>query len=287
MIGVFAASLALMVGVLPQQVDTTLSVANGTKLRVETNAGSVHVDTWTRSSVRVIASGSDRPVDVHYGGGEVSVGSGWPTSSGRLSYRISVPRWMGLHIETRSADIAVAGADGEVVAQTMEGRIDVRGGKGLVQVGSVGGTIDVSDAEARVHAETVGGSVHLRNVTGDIDAETVNGGVTLSGVNSDNVQASTVNGGVSFHGAIHPSGYYHLSSHNGPVRIFVSRPPDATIKVTAFNNSFDTDFPLRLTSTSGGRHMTFVIGSGSARVELDSFNGPVVLGRTGGPKDGS
>ncbi len=285
MIGMFAAGLALMVGAMPQKVDTTLAVARGTQLRVETRAGSVVIDTWTRDAVRVAADGPAGSVDVHYGGGDVAVETEGRGGSAEVDYRITVPKWMKMHVETQSADVTIHGAGGEVMAESTEGSIHVRGGERFVQLSTVSGAIEVSDSHARVHAETVNEGITLRNVTGDVDVESVNGDVTLDGVDSGNVQGTTVNGAVSFHGKIRPSGYYHLSSHNGQVGVFVASPPDATVSVTAFNGSFDTDFPLRLTSTAEGRHMTFTSGSGAARMELDSFNGAVVLGRTGGPHD--
>ncbi len=285
MIGMFAAGLALMLGAPPQSSDTTLSVERGAELRVETRAGHVTVDTWKRDAVRVR---SDRPmgdVDVHYGGGNVRVEPEGADASGRRDFRITVPEWMNVHLESQAADVTVDGAGGEVIVESTQGNIHVRGGERFVRLSTVSGEIEVTNARARVRAETVSGSVVLRDVTGDVSAETVNGGLTLDTVDSDNVKASTVNGSVSFRGPIHPSGYYHLSSHNGPVGVYVNGPPDATISVTAFNSTFDTDFPLKLTGTSDGRHMTFEAGSGSARVELESFNGPVVLGRVGGPRD--
>lgn len=285
MIGILAAGLALTVGALPQTLDTTMAVSQGARLRLEARSGSVAIDTWGRDAVRVVTDRPAASTEVHYGGGEVVVETEWTEGSGDVDFRITVPKWMDLHVETQSSRVTVDGAGGEVVAESTEGAIRVRGGARFVSVSSVSGALDVSDARARVRAETVNEGITLDHVTGEIEAETVNGNVTLKDVDSGNIKASTVNGAVTFHGAIHRSGFYHLASHNGRVAVFVAGPPDATLSVTAFNGTFDTDFPLRLTSASDGRHLTFVSGSGSARVELDSFNGAVVLGRAGGPRD--
>ncbi len=278
MIGIMAMGIALATGVMPQRLDTTLAVTKGAQLRVEARSGRVAVDTWKRDAVRVVADPAGA-VEVHYGGGEVGVRTRWVGGSGDVDYRITVPAWMDLHLRSQSSDLRVDGAGGEVVAESTEGSIHVRGGSRFVSVTSVSGAVDVSDARARVHAQTVNDGITLRNVTGDVEAQTVNGGITLDSVDGGSVQASTVNGAVTLHGAIRPSGFYHLSSHNGEVSLFVPRLADATISVTAFNGTFDTDFPLRLTSSTEGRHMTFTVGDGSARVELDSFNGAVVLKR--------
>lgn len=283
MIGIIAMSIAVAAGAMPQRIDTAVAVARGAKLHVEAQAGSVVVDTWKRDEVRVTADRPSDAVDVHYGGGEVSVETDRGGES--VDYRITVPEWMDVHIETLSSGVRVDGAGGEVVVSSTEGGIHVDGGRRFVSLTSVSGAIEVSDARARVQAQTLNDGITLRAVTGDVGARTVNGSITMSDVNSTNIRASTVDGAISFHGSIRPSGFYRLSSHNGRVSVFVSRLPDATISVTSFNGAFDTDFPLRLTSMSEGRHMTFTVGTGSARLELDSFNGAVALKRAGGERN--
>jgi DUF4097 and DUF4098 domain-containing protein YvlB len=285
MIGIIAAITVLAAGAAPQSLDTTMTVTRGARLRVEARAGSIDIGIWDRNAVRVVADRPASDIDVHYGGDEVSVESESDDDAGRVTYHITVPQWMDLHVESQSSDVSIDGAGGEVVVESTEGAIRLRGGQHFVSLTSVSGALHVADARARVRAETVNQGITLEHVTGEVNAETVNGDVVLSDVDSGNVKGSTINGTVTFRGDIRPQGFYHLESHNGRVGVFITRPPDATIAVTAFNGTFDTDFPLRLTSTTDGRHMTFVVGSGSARVELDSFNGPIVLGRSGGPRD--
>ena len=56
----------------------------------------------------------------------------------------------------------------------------------------------------------------------------------------------------------------------------------ATVSVSTFSGEFESDFPVQLTGTKK-RRFTFTLGGGSARVDLESFDGTTALRRAGGP----
>ncbi len=267
----------------PQAADTTFAVRKGARLSVEARTGSVTIDTWERSSVRVdIGDASPGDVEIHNGASTVSVETEPRSSSRNIRYRITVPTWMDVRVDAHASPVRVSGTAGEVAVSTVRGSIEVRGGRNFVSAESVEGMVTVEDVRGRVHVETVNQGVRLDGIQGEISAEAVNGGVSLSDIDSKSVEVETVNGRVTYEGTIQPSGYYHLSSHNGSVRLLVPELPDAKMRVSTFNGTFQSDFPLQLTSMKEGKELNFVIGSGSARVELESFNGTIILARRGG-----
>lgn len=278
MIPIVSLTALLMLAPAPPAFDTTVAVNKGMRLSVEAASGSVSVDTWSRDAVRISADAERDGIDVHSGAGTVHVETEADRSED-VHYRITVPGWMDIHVETRGSDVDVRGAGGEVGLETIRGNITLDGGRGFVSVGSVEGELTVQGAQGRVKAETVNGSVTVRNVKGEVTASTVNGGINLANVNATSVRAEAVNGPVVFRGPLLAGGYYHLSSHNSGVRLLLPGPPDAAFSITTFNGHVDSDFPLQLNSMSDGKHMSFTAGHGSARVELESFNGTVVIAR--------
>jgi hypothetical protein len=52
--------------------------------------------------------------------------------------------------------------------------------------------------------------------------------------------------------------------------------------VSTFNGEFESEFPVTLTETKKGRRFNFTIGTGSAQVTLESFQGTIQLVRPGG-----
>jgi hypothetical protein len=92
-----------------------------------------------------------------------------------------------------------------------------------------------------------------------------------------------VNGEVTFNGTIRDNGAYRLGTHNGDIRVGLGGANNATVFVRTFQGDFTSDFPVQLpegqNARSGSKRFNFTLGSGSARIELQSFGGDIVLAR--------
>jgi DUF4097 and DUF4098 domain-containing protein YvlB len=132
-----------------------------------------------------------------------------------------------------------------------------------------------------VNLQTVDGSITVRGAKGDLRATAVDGTILMDEIESNNVDASTVDGDIRLSGAIHGGGEYRLSSHDGDVTV-VSPSIDATVSVATFDGNFESDFPVTVGGIAARKRMTFTLGTGSARLELESFDGTVALRRGSG-----
>ena len=93
---------------------------------------------------------------------------------------------------------------------------------------------------------------------------------------------STVDGGIEYDGTITDGGRYRLTSHDGDVSVSMPERANATISVATFSGDFDSCFPVTLGPGPKQKHrFTFTLGTGSARVELESFDGSIKLCRPG------
>jgi DUF4097 and DUF4098 domain-containing protein YvlB len=189
-----------------------------------------------------------------------------------------VPRRFSVRLEGMSLDATVDGVQGNVAISNMEGAISVRGVTGTVTVESVNGQVTIDNVQGDVRVETVNQNLRLSGIRGDVRVETVNGGIVLQNIESRSVQASTVNGAVEYAGTIADGGRYHLGTHNGRITMAVPENANATMGITTRVGQVDSAFPVRVTNTQNGR-VTLVLGTGSARVDLESFNGTVRLVR--------
>src|SRR5437667_1313651 len=70
-----------------------------------------------------------------------------------------------------------------------------------------------------------------------------------------------------------------MGTHNGDITMYVPEGANVTITAATANGDIDSSFPLPMTSTLGKHRKTFKIGSGSARMELESFQGDIQLRR--------
>src|SRR5882672_5129771 len=277
-------ALALSAPLAQLDADTTVQVPAGSRLELERVEGSVSVRTWNRSAVQARATGGrDVQLRVEVSGRRVTVeveDEDHEPYDGDLS--LTVPADMALSINSQDGNIEVIGSKAELDIETVEGSISVEGGSGVVTLHSTDGEIQVSAAKGRIELNAVDGSISGRDLEGDIRAESVDGSVMLENVNASGVEATTVDGSITLSGALQSGGRYRLGSHDGNVTLAVPA-LDASVSVSTFSGSFESDFPVTLTGSRGGKRMSFTVGNGAASVELESFDGAIRIERRGSP----
>ena len=268
--------------------DQTVDVTKGTRLVLSNNAGEVVVRSWDRDQVRIQAThGARESITAETTDMTLRVrtqrASGSRGPGGLVDYQITVPRWMPVNLSGTYLDATIEGTTAEVTVETVHGNARVSGGNGAVSLRSVEGVITVDKASGRVQATTVNEGIRITNVSGEITAETTNGNIFIDNATTSNLEAFTVNGEVTFNGTIRDNGAYRLGTHNGDIRVGLGGANNATVFVRTFQGDFSADFPVQLPEgqnpRSGSKRFNFTLGSGSARIELQSFGGDIVLGR--------
>lgn len=274
---------ALTATALVQQIDSTIPVERGQRLEVNAFAGEVAVTAWSRNAVRVQGEFTGRTrVEIGRSGSTVEVRTqGRRGPAGSVELTISVPAWMPLDVIGVHTDIGITGARGPVAVETVQGDVTVEGGDGLVSLQSVDGQVALRGAKGRIEVNSVNEDILIESSSGDITAETVNGEILLRGVDATGLAASTVNGDIAYDGPIRNGGRYSLSSHNGDLTLTMAEAANAAVTVSTFNGEFESEFPVTLTEARKGRRLSFTLGSGSAQVSLESFQGSIQLVRPG------
>jgi DUF4097 and DUF4098 domain-containing protein YvlB len=265
-----------------------VDVAKGTRLVLSNQAGEVVVRSWDQDRVRIQAThGAREVISAETTDNTLRIrtqrASGSRGPGGLVDYQITVPRWMPVNLTGTYLDATIEGTTAEVTVETVHGNARVTGGNGNVSLRSVEGVITVDKASGRVQATTVNEGIRLTNVSGEITAETTNGDIFIDNAQTSNLEAYTVNGEVTFNGTIRDNGVYRLGTHNGDIRVGLGGANNATVFVRTFQGDFTADFPVQLPEgqnpRSGSKRFNFTLGSGSARIELQSFGGDIVLGR--------
>jgi hypothetical protein len=265
-----------------QQVDTTVAVGHGQRLEVDAFGGEITVKTWNRNAVRVQADPSSHAeVQISTAGSTVSLRTEGRRGPPSVDLAITAPVWMGLDLSGVNGDVKVEGAKGPVTVETVQGNVDVSGGQGIVSLRSVQGSVALRGAKGRIEVHSVNEDVSVSDASGEVTAETVNGEITLDRVDATSLDASTVNGDLTYAGPVHDGGRYSLSSHNGDVTLTMAEGTNAAVSVSTFNGEFESEFPVTINETRKGKRFNFTIGTGSAQVTLESFQGTVQLVRPG------
>ena len=262
------------------QPDTTIAVRPGIALEIENFGGAIVVRTWDKDELKIAADHSlrDRVRIVRTGSAiRLKVKSRrWVPAE--IRYRITAPRWMKLELSGVNTDIDVEDSRGEVRAETVQGDITLKGGQGFASLSSIQGEVTAQGVRGRVEVSSVNQGVHVVNVTGPIFAESVNGAIMIEGAQSDSVEASTVNGPVTYEGKVSDVGYYRFATHNGCIDVAMPEQSNATLSLSTFSGGIDSSFPVTLKKIRSKRFQT-TLGSGRARIELESFQGTIFLRR--------
>lgn len=132
--------------------------------------------------------------------------------------------------------------------------------------------------------ENVNGEILITGFSNSVSASCVNGGITLTGL-AGRAKISTVNGPISAdYGQLDPQMQVDLSSVNGPVKVTIPTDSDVTLKGETLNGGIKTDFALSIRKADFVGHSLYSrLGSGAARINLESVNGPLFISH---PNDG-
>ncbi|MGH9347692.1 MAG: DUF4097 family beta strand repeat-containing protein [Vicinamibacterales bacterium] len=268
-------------------------MTKGMRLSVNNFAGSIAVRTWDRDVVRVEAEHSSRNrIDIRPTEAVLRVGASSERGPSRsVDFMITAPHWMPVTLNGTYVDIDLEGIQGEVAAETVGGDVRLRGGSGIVKLKSVEGIIEVEGSKGRILLNTVNEGVFVKDAAGEITAETVNGDVVLERIDSSTVDVATVNGDVTYDGSIRDGGTYRFVTHNGDVELRVPDQINASVFVRTYRGDFDSHFQVQVPQQTSSpeddrdrrrrdrrnRRFNFTLGSGAARVELESFGGDISL----------
>ncbi len=263
------------------ELDTVFDVSPRARLEVRNHAGEIIVRTWDRNAVRIEASHSSHDrVKVFQSESAVKIKSearhGHPDI---VDYKITAPKSMPLDLWGFYTDIWVDGAASGVRVETLNGAVQIRDCAGEISLRSVEGDITLQRSQGRVEVNNVENDITITDFEGELFIESIGGDIRLEGIQSRNVEAKTVDGDLFYDGAIADDGRYRLTTHDGDVVVSVPENINATVSVATFDGEFEAAFPIKLDKAEAGRRLSFVIGSGSARLELHSFDGDIQLNR--------
>jgi DUF4097 and DUF4098 domain-containing protein YvlB len=285
------ALLGLGAGTLRAQrtIDTTLAVRANARLSLSNQSGDIVIRSWNRSQIRVQAESDRARVEINESPSGVSVRTVNRGGHGDVDYTITVPNGTALELHAMSSDMEISGVCGQLDINAMSGGVTADCVEGSAQIETISGDITLTNARGTVDLSTTSGDVELRTVRGRVSVESVSGDVSLDQIESNDITAEVVSGDVEYTGRIVDGGRYRFSAHSGDVTVRVPGTPNATIGIETFSGDFESDFQIQLAQNTqiNGKNWEFRLGTGSARVQLNSFSGTISLRRlgAGGPRE--
>jgi DUF4097 and DUF4098 domain-containing protein YvlB len=250
-----------------ENVEKSFSVISGGTLTIESDQGSIKVETGDRQTVEVLVEKIARnqkqldgfKVNLAQKGNDIFVGgeSDW-NSKVSVKFIIKVPQEFNLDLTTGGGAIGVADISGEVKVKTKGGNIRIGNvAQGNVEAKTAGGNINVGDVAGNLKVDTSGGNIGLGKISGKSSIDTSGGSITLAQGGSD-VKAETSGGSIKI-GPV--NGKVAVDTSGGGIRIGMAE-DDVIAK------------------TSGG---AIVVEGSKGSVTIDSSGGNLFVGSSSGP----
>jgi len=246
------------------------TVGSGASVNVVNQFGSVILKPSSGNQVIVVANTRSNKVeaDCSQSGNRIEVRTHFLEKAnddeGKIDYEIQVPN---------GANVTAQVANGSIRAERIGGDVTLR---------SDSASLEARDIDnAHVHAHSVSGPITLANISsGHVEVGTGSGKVTLNNVTGPSVTVNTTSSAIAYDGDFGNGGAYQLSSHSGPIDVFLPSSASVDVKAESVNGSVQNDFPLQKKTHSdfkpqAGRSFQGFANSGSSSVELHSFSGTI------------
>jgi hypothetical protein len=211
----------------------------GGYLSLENINGDVTIEGWKKNEVSIVAVKSGKTKDID-----------------RITVSVEVDKYEGkdwIHVSTQYD-----------IFSRNSGRVDY--------------TIKVPSGAILEDIELVNGNVKVTGVTGYLSLGTVNGSITASGM-TGNAWVETVNGNLDLSFDKMSGGQsVDLESVNGVVVLRIPANANAQVDAETLNGNVSSDFGLTVEKGEWvGRSMEGLLGSGGARISIETVNGNIEI----------
>jgi hypothetical protein len=230
-----------------------------------------------------------------------------------VDYTIEVPRGFSVSASATSGEVRISNIQGDAAVSATSGAVDIRaiGGaaevaitSGSVDAVEIGGDMELSATSGDVVIDKVGGKLKLEGTSGDFNVTRVggdaavrlssgdfvlegcSGNVSFDAASSDaritevtgSIEASTSSGDIEVLIVPVADRLFDLSSSSGDIDVHYvpAKEYGFRLDVKTGNGSIEGDLPIKV-SRLDRRRLQGVVGTGAARVEIETASGDVTI----------
>lgn len=276
-----------------QKVSESKAASAEGLVKISNIAGSVKVSGWNRNEVSVegtLGEGTER-LDFDVRGSETNIKVVIPDEKTRREKGITrvdgsdltirVPDRSRLEITTVSASVSVSDVSGNLHLESVSGKIEVSGTPSRVSAKSVSGDINIEECKGSVRANTVAGRITVQGAVGRMEVGTISGEVRASLNDIEEGSFNSLSGNMELEGELSAGASIEVDNHSGNITIKLPTTISADFDITTFSgnikNALSSDQAENRSRFGPGRSLSFVMGSGDARIRITNFSGGVFI----------
>ena len=265
--------------------DITVSTIGGDEVSIDA------VKHGTRSAFdRVTVVIDDRPGRVDISTEYSRIGR-WGNTNVSVDYTIGVPEGAAVDLKSVSGTVRVSAVKGSVRLQSISGNVVTAGAPRVEFAKTVSGNLELNGVsfDGDLSVAVISGTLRANGLKArSLDINSVSGDVLLRNAACERVSARTISGSFEYAGTLARNGRYDVASHSGDVRFALGDGTGFELSAGSFSGSVRSDYAGTLDIGRGrgrgrgpnrgpGQTVQATIGDGSARLELHTFSGNIVI----------
>lgn len=287
-----AVALGLLAGGSPaaevRKVDQTVDADKDGLVIVENIAGSIRIEAWDKSEVRITGTlGKDvEDLKVKAGGRKTLIEVVYPKHARNINEGadlvIMAPRGSSLEAECISAPITVEGFTGGIDASNISGEVLIKGKCRRIEAETISGDLTVDGGAPEVSVQSISGRVRAGGDVSEVEAQSVSGDIELTFARFTKLSVESVSGNADVRGALDKGGHFDFDLHSGDLTLTLAGDVSADFRVETFSGDIENDFGGKVEKASKyapGKNLEFSTGGGEARVRINTFSGDASIVR--------
>lgn len=273
-----------------QTITKSAKVAADATVEVSNVQGTVEITAWDKNEVELVAEIENPKDELEFEATERSVRIEVDRPHGKYDHEdeddanltLRVPKGARVVADTVSADITVTGVRGEQNLESVSGEIQTQAFDGQVRATSVSGEVTVAGngGKAAVSTENVSGTTTVSGIRGDYHGEVVSGEIRATVAAAGRVELNSVSGDIEIHTDLTPASRIDMEAVSGTLTLKLKPPVNAEFDLESFSGDIENCFGHKARDTSKyspGSELDFTMGSGGARVEMQTLSGEISI----------
>lgn len=257
------------------------------EVEVSNVAGRIDVEAWEQDRVEVTGTldRSAEGLEFTTQGRHTLVRVKHPSGTrhiGPTELRIRMPVESRLVIASVAADVHVRDLRGAQKINSVSGDVETVMFSEDVQIKTVSGDIKLAGtgSPGLLTLTTVSGDADILGVAGELVLQTVSGDLVVESDQLERSRIRTTNGSATLRSSLAREARIEMEAVNGELSLLLKGEPDAEFTLETFNGRIDNAFgpePTRTSRYAPGMELRFTAGEGSARVNMETLNGAIIL----------
>jgi DUF4097 and DUF4098 domain-containing protein YvlB len=279
--------LSCQAAIADRQISESADVHPQGEVEISNVSGRIEVEGWDQGRVEVsgtLGRGAER-LEFRVQDRHTLIRVEHPSGSNRVgasNLHVRVPLDSRLVIAGVAGDILVRDVRGAQRLHSVSGNIDTIMFSDDVQLRTVNGDILLvgEGTPGLATVTTVSGNAELRDVAGELVLQTVSGDVKVASERLERARIRTTSGSAELRSSLSPGARVEMEAVNGTLSLLLNDEPDAEFRLATFNGRIDNSFgpaPARTSRYAPGMELRFTAGEGSARVDMETLNGAIIL----------